>query len=349
MKVLITGGSGFIGGYFYRDLSALGHELVNLDLIEPKGPQAQMPHIRGDIRDPRALDKAMEGVDLVVNLAAAHHDFGIAHDTYYSVNEMGSQQVCDAMDRAGIKDVIFYSTVAVYGDAPTPHHEEAPTAPNSPYGGSKLKGEGVFQQWVEQGDDRRALVIRPTVTFGVNNFANMYSLIRQIHSGKYFRFGQGTNIKSLSYVENIVHATLFLRGMLDDKPNRDIAHFEIFNYIDKPDLTSTEISNTVSESLGKKPAPAMPYALGMLMGLPFDAVIKLTGKNLPISTARVKKMFKTETKFEADKLLDAGYQPKVPLKEGIDRMVKWYISAGINENAQWHQPPAEPVLMDQAS
>lgn len=344
MKILITGGSGFIAGYFHRDLSALGHELVNLDLIEPDGPQAEMHYVQGDIRDPKALDIAMQGVDLVVNLAAAHHDFGIAHDTYYSVNEHGSQQVCDAMDRAGIKQAIFYSTVAVYGDAPTPHEETAPTAPNSPYGGSKLKGESVFNQWVEQGDGRQALVIRPTVTFGVNNFANMYSLIRQIHSGKYFRFGEGINIKSLSYVENIVHATLFLKGMLDVKPNREIAPFEIFNYIDKPDLTSTEISNTVSACLGKKPAPAMPYALGMVMGVPFDAVIALTGKNLPISTARVKKMFKTETKFEADKLLSAGYEPKVPLKEGIDRMVQWYLHGGKDENAQWHQPPAEPVM-----
>ena len=68
LKILITGGSGFIGGYFHRDLTALGHDLVNLDLIDPKGPQAEMAYVKGDIRDPKALDKAMEGVDMVVNL-----------------------------------------------------------------------------------------------------------------------------------------------------------------------------------------------------------------------------------------------------------------------------------------
>ncbi len=346
MKILITGGSGFIGSYFHRDLSALGHELVTIDLIDPSGLAAESPFVKGDIRDPKALDRAMEGVDMVVNLAAAHHDFGIEHDTYYSVNEHGSQMVCEAMDRAGVKNLVFYSTVAVYGDAQTPHEETAPTAPNSPYGGSKLKGEAVFKQWVDQGDGRNALIIRPTVTFGVNNFANMYSLIKQINSGQYFRFGEGTNIKSLSYVENIVHATLFLRGLQENKPNREIEPFEIFNYIDKPDLTSTEISNTVSSCLGKKPAPGMPYFVGLLLGLPFDVIIKLTGKNLPISTARVKKMFKTETKFEADKLLGVGYEPKVPLKEGIDRMAKWYMESGKDENAQWHQPPLEAVMTD---
>lgn len=345
MKILITGGSGFIGSYFHRDLRALGRtDLRTLDLVEPDGVAAEATYFKGDIRDPKALDKAMHGVDLVINLAAAHHDFGIAHDTYYSVNEHGSQQVCDAMDRHGVRNAVFYSTVAVYGTAPTPHHEDAPTAPDSPYGGSKLKGEAVFRKWTEKGEGRRCLVIRPTVTFGPNNFANMYSLIRQIDSGRYFRFGDGVNIKSLSYVENIVDATLFLLGLKDDKPNRHIAEFEIFNFIDKPDLTSTQISDTVSQCLGKKPAPKVPYGLGMLMALPFDVVIKLTGKNLPISSARIKKLFKTETKFEADKILSTGYQPKVPLKEGINRMVNWYQTGGKHQDATWHQPPAEPVI-----
>jgi nucleoside-diphosphate-sugar epimerase len=348
MRILITGGSGFIAEYFHRDLRALGHDLVSIDLIDPTPgtPAADAEFVKGDIRDPAALDRAMQGVDLVVHLAAAHHDFGIEHDTYYDVNERGSQVLCDAMDRNNIKQAVFYSTVATYGDAPPPHHEEAPTQPNSPYGGSKLKGESVFSAWVDKGDGRRALIIRPTVTFGVHNFANMYSLIRQIDSGKYLRFGAGTNYKSLSYVENIVDATQFLLGLQDKTPNRDIAPFEVFNFIDKPDLTSTQISDTVSECLGKKPAPAVPYWAGMLMGLPFDVVIKLTGKNIPISTARIKKLFKTQTKFEADKLLSTGYQPKVPLKEGIKRMVDWYQASGKHENAEWHQPPAETVFVD---
>jgi nucleoside-diphosphate-sugar epimerase len=348
MKILITGGSGFIAEYFHRDLRALGHELLTLDLIDPTPgtPAAESPSIKGDIRDPKALDKALAGVDLVVHLAAAHHDFGIEHDTYYDVNERGSQILCDALDRAGVKSVVFYSTVATYGDAPPPHFEHSDTQPNTPYGGSKRKGEDVFEAWTKKGDGRRALVIRPTVTFGVHNFANMYSLIRQIDSGKYFRFGEGTNIKSLSYVENIVDATLFLLGLNPTKPNRAIEPYEVFNFIDKPDLTSTQISDTVSQCLGKKPAPAVPYWVGMMMGLPFDLIIKLTGKNLPISTARIEKLFKTQTKFEADKILSTGYTPKVPLKEGIRRMVAWYQESGKHENAEWHQPPAQTVYMD---
>jgi len=346
VKVLVTGGSGFIGSYFVERLADEGRELVILDLVTPPDWYPNHTYIHGDVRDPAAVKRALVGCDRVVHLAAAHHDFGIEHDTYYSVNEHGTKVLCDAMDEIGVRDVTFYSTVATYGDAPEPHHEEAETKPNSPYGGSKLKGEAVLREWTEQGDARRALVIRPTVTFGMRNFANMYSLIRQIASGKYLEFGPGVNIKSLSYVENIVDATIFLL----EKPVGELQPFEIFNYIDKPDLTSKQISHAVFKSLGKKPpSVVLPLWIGLVLALPFDIVIALTGKNLPISSARLKKLFQTQTKFEADKLAAAGYTPHVPLTEGIDRMVKWYLAEGSKQTAEWHQPPKDVVVVEETN
>lgn len=345
MKILVTGGSGFIGSYFVERLSAEGHELVVLDLIDPPGWYPEVAYFKGDIRDPNAVRRAMAGCERVIHLAAAHHDFGIEHDTYYAVNEFGTKVMCDVMDGLGVRDITFYSTVAVYGDAPEPHHEHSPTAPNSPYGGSKLKGEGVLKAWTDKGQGRRALVIRPTVTFGVRNFANMYSLIRQVASGRYLEFGPGENIKSLSYVENIVDATLFLLA----KPAGELGPFEVFNYIDKPDLTSRQITHAVYLSLGKpEPKFTLPMWVGLLLALPFDIVIALTGKNLPISSARLKKLYEVQTKFEADKLAKAGYTPKVPLTDGIDKMVKWYQSEGKGLTAEWHQPPKDVVMVAEA-
>jgi GlcNAc-P-P-Und epimerase len=345
VKVLVTGGSGFIGSYFVERLADEGHELVILDLVDPPAWYPAHEYVRGDVRDPIAVGRALRGCQRVVHLAAAHHDFGIEHDTYYSVNERGSGVLCDAMDEAGVRDVTFYSTVAVYGDAPEPHHEEAPTEPNSPYGGSKLKGEAVFRAWTARGEGRRCLVVRPTVTFGARNFANMYSLIRQVHSGRYMEFGPGENIKSLSYVENIVDATLFLLA----KPEGELAPFEVFNYIDKPDLTSRQITHAVYRSLGKKPPGfVLPLWVGLVLALPFDVVIALTGKNLPISSARLKKLYSVQTKFEADKLREAGYTPKVPLTEGIERMVRWYLTEGRRQKAVWHLPPREVAVVAEA-
>ncbi|MEM1165373.1 MAG: NAD(P)-dependent oxidoreductase [Planctomycetota bacterium] len=339
MKILVTGGSGFIGSYFYDLLLEDGHELVILDLIEPGFDAPRATYLKGDIRDHAAVRGAMQGCDYLLHLAAAHHDFGIERPTYFDVNEQGMAVLAEVMDELGVRKCCFYSSVAVYGDAHEPHHEDSGKQPNNHYGESKLAGEVVLKQWAEKGEGRSAIVIRPTVTFGPRNFANMYSLIRQIDSGKFVQVGKADNIKSLSYVENIIRATTFLMARQHELPP-----FDIYNYIDKPDLTSSRITEVVYEALGKKkPGFAVPMWLAQLLALPFDIVIKLTGKNLPVSSMRIKKLFAARTKFESDKILAAGFEPPVPLEEGIRRMVKWYQAGGKDQEAVWHLPPAEVV------
>jgi nucleoside-diphosphate-sugar epimerase len=338
VNVCITGGSGFIGWYLARALAARGHRLVNLDLVEP--PEDLPPHrwVKGDVRDEAALRQALRGCEAVYHLAAAHHDFGIAEPTFYDVNAGAARLMCRVCDELSIRRVCFYSTVAVYGEAEPPLHEETPPRPVSFYGKSKLEGEEVFRAWTQGGQGRQCLVIRPTVTFGPRNFANMYSLIRQIHSRRFVFVGRAENIKSLSYVENIVDATMFLVEQ-EGRPA-----FDVYDYVEKPDFTSRRIVETIYQALGRRPPRwHIPLWMAQLAALPFDVVIALTGRNLPISRARVRKLFSDQTKFEADKVLRAGFTPKVSLRDGIHRMVEWYLREGKDQSPVWHQPPAEVV------
>lgn len=337
MRVCVTGGSGFIGSWFCREYAERGDDVVILDLVEPA---TDLPHerfVHGDIRDPDAVRIAFEGCDAVLHLAAAHHDFGIAEATYFDVNEQGSRVICNGMDEVGINSICFYSTVAVYGSAPPPLDEDTHPIAESYYGRSKLAGEQVFEEWTGRGGGRHCLVIRPTVTFGPHNFANMYSLIRQIDSGMFFQAGSAGNIKSLSYIENIMAATLHLWGRTEREA------FEVFNWVEKPDMTSAIISDTVARALGRKGVRKLPLGLALLMAKPFDVVIALTGRNIPVSSARVRKLFVDQTHFESDKARQAGFAPSISLEEGIERMVEWYQAGGRDESAQWHQPPAEVV------
>jgi nucleoside-diphosphate-sugar epimerase len=336
VNILVTGGAGFIGSYFVPLLQRAGHRVTILDLVRPDFDCASARVVVGDIRDERAVDSAIQGCDRVLHLAAAHHDFGISEKTYYDVNENGARILCDRMDAVGITDCCFYSSVAVFGSAPTPRDEQQEPRPSSPYGASKLAAEHVFRRWTERGGDRRCLVIRPTITFGVNNFANMYSLIRQLASRPFVQIGDGGNIKSLSYVENIVDATMFLW----DRPGRPA--FDLYNYVDKPDLTSRQICETILGALGRRPAKwHVPLWAACLAALPFDLIIRLTGRNLPISSARIRKLFATETRFEADKVRRAGFVARVPLREGIEKMVRWYLDEGKNRTPFWRTPPEQ--------
>ena len=147
MKILVTGGTGFIGRHFLPQLLADGHEVVLLDLVPPEGPGLwnEAVFVQGDVRDPEAVSSSMAGCDAVLHLAAAHHDFGLSRETYFSVNEGGTRTICKVMEERGVADLCLFSTVAVYG--PTGSHDESePPNPQTPYGESKLAAEEAHQQ-----------------------------------------------------------------------------------------------------------------------------------------------------------------------------------------------------------
>lgn len=314
-KILITGGSGFIGSHFH---SAIPEEqIINLDLNKPTFKSGAV-FVQGDIRSEHDVRSALAGgnVSTILSLAAKHHDFGVGHDEYFDTNEDGTAVICKVAAEFKIKRIIFFSSVAVYGLRPEISTEAMDPQPDNPYGASKLAGEKVLQKWVDEDPGRSVLIIRPALVFGPNNMANMRNLIRQIDSGLYFHLGKADNVKSIAYVENLVAATLFLKERM--KPG-----ISVFNYADEPQLTTRQIANVIAETLGKKISLTIPKPLGIIMGLPFDLMIKLTGKNLPISTVRIKKLG-TQTYHSAQKLFTGGFKPQYSTIYGLKKMVEWY-------------------------
>ena len=315
MAILLTGASGFIGSHFHNVLPQ--KDFINLDLVEPTF-NYQSTFIKGDIRNESDIVSAVSGKDIksIISLAAKHHDFGVGHDEYFDTNEDGTRLVCKVATEFNINEIIFYSSVAVYGIREEISTEALEPKPDSPYGESKLAGEKVLIKWAAEKPERKVLIIRPTLVFGKNNMANMRNLIKQIDSGLYFHLGKADNIKSIAYVENLAQATLFLKERM--KPG-----VAIYNYADEPQLTTRQISTVIAESLNKKIRLSVPKTLGVMMGLPFDIIIKLTGKNLPISTARIKKLG-TATHHSAKKVFSEGFQPRYSTTEGLQKMVDWY-------------------------
>ncbi len=314
-KILITGGSGFIGSHFHNYIDQ--ESLINLDLVRPEF-SFRSTFVQGDIRKELDIVRILEKhkVKTILSLAAKHHDFGIGHDEYFDTNEGGTEIICNAADRFGIDEIVFFSSVAVYGVTGEISTEGKDPSPDSPYGASKLAGENVLRAWASKKSSRKVLILRPTVVFGENNRANMFSLIRQIDSGLYFHLGAATNIKSIAYVENLVEATIFLKDRLQPGVT-------VYNYADEPQLTSREIGETIAEALGKKVRFTLPMPLALLMSLPFDAAIKVTGRNFPISSARVRKL-STATHHSARRLFDEGFAPRYNTRDGLKKMVLWY-------------------------
>lgn len=316
MKITLIGGSGFVGT---RILELLGHEpdkyqCNNIDLL----PSHFFNHLttQGDVRNQEDLDRGLKGTDVVVLLAAQHRDDVTPVSLYYDTNVGGMENTLRAMERNGCKRIVFFSTVAVYGLNKKNPDESHPVDPFNDYGKSKLQAEQVLEKWYETHPDWNIDIIRPTVIFGERNRGNVYNLLRQISSGRFLMVGKGVNRKSMAYVGNIVALVKF---MID----KETTGYNVFNYVDKPDMNMNQLVSHVSEVLGKHiPATHYPYWLGMLGGKCFDLLAKVTGRKLTISSVRVKKFCAT-TEFDATKVHQCGFEAPFTLQEGLARTLEF--------------------------
>jgi nucleoside-diphosphate-sugar epimerase len=314
--ILITGDAGFIGSYIVASLQARGCTLRGLDHAPGAETHQRYDRRVADIADEHAVISAMHGIDTVIHLAAEHKDSGIHSEDYFRVNVGGTRTILEAMSETGVKKLVFFSSVAVYGNADFPSEETQP-APSNAYGHSKLEAEQVISQWIAKDASRQAVIIRPTVVFGPRNRANIFKLIKYVCDKNFIWVGKGENVKSVAYVENIAEATMFLMDRL--RPGVDI-----YNYVDEPQMTTRQIVSLIAAKAGV-PAPGFSLPLGIAVPAAkvLDVVATLTGRDFAISTNRLKK-FNTSTRFQSGKLRSAGFLPPFTIEEGIGKNVRWY-------------------------
>ena len=315
MKITMIGASGFVGTRLIDLLkSETQYELKNVDLL----PSHFFNDITviGDVRDQAQMDREIAGSDVVVLLAAQHRDDVSPISLYYDTNVAGMEVTLKAMEKNGVKRIVFFSSVAVYGLNKNNPNEEHEKDPFNHYGKSKWEAEQVLQKWYASHPDWNINIIRPTVIFGERNRGNVYNLLSQISSGKFLMVGKGENRKSMAYVGNIV---AFVKYMIDDCTNG----YNVFNYIDKPDFNMNQLIALVGNVLDKRiPSIHFPYWLGMCGGYCFDLLAKITGKKLPISSVRVKKFCAT-TEYDASKAMATGFNAPYTLSEGLSRTLEF--------------------------
>jgi nucleoside-diphosphate-sugar epimerase len=309
-KVQIIGGSGFVGSFLLEVLKDFNTS--NLD--KNHSPFFNKLTTIGDIRNTKDLNFSNE-TSTVVLLAAEHRDDVSPTSLYYDVNVQGTKNVLQAMDNAGIKNIIFTSSVAIYGLNKTNPDENHPEDPFNHYGKSKWQAELVIKDWYDNDPSRKSItIIRPTVIFGERNRGNVYNLIKQISSGKFMMIGKGQNKKSMAYVGNIV-------ALIKNRLEKSEPGFHIFNYADKPDFSMVELTRIIEKKMKiKLPSIKIPYLLGMIGGYGFDFISVLFRRKFSISSVRVKKFCAT-TQFDASKV-SSLFNPPYTLEEGLNKTLE---------------------------
>ncbi|MDH6504710.1 NAD-dependent epimerase/dehydratase family protein [Polynucleobacter sphagniphilus] len=314
MDIVVIGGSGFIGTslckrFFQRHNCSF--EIIDKSKSIIFADKTKVI----DVRFPFDLDPK-NNTYAVINLAAEHRDDVTPRSLYSEVNVQGAINICNAARKVSLKRIIFTSSVAVYGFAPTGTDEFGEIVPFNDYGKTKWEAEQVYKEWqAEDSQNRTLVIIRPTVVFGEGNRGNVFNLLKQISSGKFLMVGDGLNRKSMAYVENV---TAFLEYSLDFNPG-----VHIYNYIDKPDFTMNTLVAHVNMLLGRSTEIKfrLPFFLGLFIGTSFDLIAKMTGKKFSISKIRVKK-FCANSVYESA-IESTGFIPPVPLMDAIEKTVRF--------------------------
>ena len=320
-KITIIGGSGFVGTNLCKQLALKQQEFEIIDLKMSK--QFPDKFKFADVRDIQSLRQTITG-DVVVNLAAVHRDDVSDKNEYQRTNVYGAENIIKTCSEKVINKIVFTSTVAVYGFAKSGTDETGVIKPFNEYGRTKFLAEEIFRTWYNKGGNS-LIIVRPTVIFGEGNRGNFFNLLKQIASGKFFMVGNGTNIKSIAYIDNLV---AFLEACILTSQN-----YGIYNYIDTPNMAMNELVSQVRTTLLRKDGVGfrLPYWLGMFIGHTADLISIASKKNLPVSSIRVKK-FVSSSEFKSAKNDLDGFEAPVKLSDGINRtLVSEFITPDSNK------------------
>jgi nucleoside-diphosphate-sugar epimerase len=310
-KVAIIGGSGFIGSRLVKRLSTRRDLVLKIIDVKPSQCFPQWYHY-ADVTEPESLQQALADCDAVINLAAKRQDKVKSTSLYNQINVEGARNLCMVAAELAIKQIVFTSSVAVYGTVEQETGEEGRCAPCSHYGKSKLAAENIYEAWRNAGEGNKLTIIRPAMVFGEGDRGNVYQLFRRIAKGRLVMIGNGRNRQSMAYVENIAAR---LEHALDQQ-----ADYAVSNYADKPDLSMNQLIGAVTTAIGREDKLIhIPY----LPGIWGVALLELVGKvcryQFSISRDKVQKFCAT-TQFKSN--VEHNFVAPVDLYQAIEKTVK---------------------------
>jgi nucleoside-diphosphate-sugar epimerase len=327
VRLLITGGTGFIGSRLAATARALGHEVrvtglrntpaegANHERLGRLGievlllPIAELPHAPG----------ALEGVDAVVHLAAAQHEVNVPDDHFREVNVRGTGGLLEACARAGVGRFVYGSTIGVYGSREGVIDETTPTVPDNIYGATKLEAERLVL--AHGRDSTTVVVVRISEVYGPGDW-RLLKLFRAVRKRQFFHIGAGTNLHHPIYVDDLVQGLL----LAATKP---AASDEVFVLPGRDVVSTDEMVTAVAAAVGS-PIPKLRLPLWPILGsaITLETILRPLGVQPPLHRRRVD-FFRKSFSFDGSKAAALlGFEPQVGFTEGTARTARWYEEIG---------------------
>jgi dTDP-glucose 4,6-dehydratase len=313
MRILVTGGAGFIGSSFVRHVLGTSDDSVTvLDALTYAGnpdnlidlDEGRFAFVKGDICDREVVAEAMAGHDAVVHFAAESHvDRSLLDpDVFVRTNCTGTNVLCDEARRAGVSRFLHVSTDEVYGSIDDGSFSETdPLAPSSPYSASKA-GSDLIALSHHVSHDLPVVLTRSSNQFGPRQFPEKvipHFVTTLLEGGNVPLYGDGLNVRDWLYVEdNCAALDLVLRqGTVG----------EVYNVGADNERTNIVVTEAVLAALG----------------LGEDRIEMVTDR--PGHDRRYS--------ITSEKVRALGWAPTLPFEERLEQTVRWYV-----DNEWWWQP-----------
>ena len=319
-RVLVTGGSGFIGSHVVRAALAEGAEVHALvDEVSSVVPQrltdlaGRITFVPGNLTDSGAMRHAAQTTkpEIVLHLGAyTHVGKSFSHvGECIQTNVAGTSNLLQALEDTGYSRFVYTSTSEVYGDIPVPFQEDAVVTPLSPYSVTKYAGELMCRMFV-QAYDWPIVVLRPFNAYGPAQSPDRIipEIIVNALRGQPVNMTEGKQTREFNFVEDLAEGFL-LAGIAGDEVNG-----KVINLGCGEEHSMREMAETILQVMGN-PVPAN-----------FGA--------LPYRPTEIWRMFCDNTR--ARELL--GWTPRHSLRDGLEKTIEWYRRAADDPHSPWFTP-----------
>ena len=318
MKILVTGGGGFVGGYVIERLLARGYTVRSIGRsqqpdLEAKGVEV----VCGDLTDAATVSSACKGVDAVFHVAARAGVWG-SWESYYQPNVIGTRHVVAACREQGVGRLIYTSTPSVVfnGEPISGGDESLPYGQNWLCHYAHTKAIAEQEALAANSDSLKIVALRPHLIFGPGDPHLLPRVVESVKAGRLKIVGDGTSKVDVSYVGNVADAHLDAFDALESGQGAGQAYFisqgepvELWPWV-----------NSVLEGLGHAPlTKKIPLPLAYSVGAICEGVWKVIGRqNDPPITRFVAVELAKDHYFNISAARrDLGYQAQTSMSEAL--------------------------------
>lgn len=323
-KVLITGGSGFLGSHLARALCRAGRQ-VRL-LIRPTSDLSRIADLDvelavGDVMLAHTLPEAMKDAAVVYHLAGLLGNAAVPNAVYRDLHVNGTLNVLVTARAAGVKRFVHVSSPGVLGPVQNPPADESrPHAPSNIYEGTKSEGEKLALEFARR-TGFSLTVARPEFVYGPGD-THVLGLFRAIQRRRFFYIGSGENSLHPTFVADAVQGMQLCEAKGQGG--------RVYHIAGPEPVTVRQLAASIAEALGVAPPRLRaPAFLARVAAASFELAAMFLPFHPPLTRSAVNFFTETRAFSTARAQAELGYQAQMSLNEGVRRTVAWYQEQGL--------------------